>query len=177
MHERRHVFGLVFVYGHDNSALVANLLAKPAADARGLIHHGHRAVVSLHGGGRHANTIERANVHAPDAARAVLLQHVRLGHFLVLDILYHVALIVLNGERRAILAAHAAVDAERGVDFVDLARLARNGLRGANGLANRTTDASVEYEVGHICASWIIRFSQGDSPKIKFTSAISSQYQ
>ena len=153
VHERRHVFGFVLMFRHDDRSLVANLLAKPAADAGGLIHDGHRAVIPLHGRGRHANAIERADVHAPDAAGAVLLQDKRLGHVLVLDVANHLPGVVLNGERRAILAAHAAVNAERGVDFVDFARLARDGLRRTNGLAHRTPDASVEYEVGHRSAS------------------------
>ncbi len=72
-HHRDHVIRLVAVARDDDSALVANFLTEAATHTGTLIDDGHLAVVALDGRIRHDDAVERTDIDAPYAARAVFL--------------------------------------------------------------------------------------------------------
>ena len=137
--------------GNDNRVLVAHDFAQAARHAFFRDHFGDlvmprarvRRVVL------HVNAIERTDVHAKLAARAIVHDDFRLRDLARLDALDEIAELILDARDRAVDRAHAAINAAFRVDDVQLFRLAADGVDGTFQLANSAADARICNEIRH----------------------------
>jgi hypothetical protein len=134
----------------------AGLLAEAAAGAAPLDElGGAKEVAGVIAADVQIEGIEGADLDAElaAAADAVVLDDDGLGPLLAGEGATDVAVLVEDGLRRADDAAGAAVDAEAGVDDVDLVARAGDGLGGATLGAGGAADAGIDYPVGHSSSS------------------------